>query len=35
MMNHVTVDDDSRRAVEFRASRIIDRFVVPVFAEQC
>jgi hypothetical protein len=34
-MNHVTVDDDSRRAVEFRAARIIDCFVVPVIAKQC
>src|SRR5437762_2322866 len=33
-MNHVTVDDYSRRAVEFRASRIIHRFVVTAFTEQ-
>src|SRR5207249_8061846 len=34
-MNHVTVDDDSRRAVEFRAARIIDCFVVAVITKQC
>src|SRR5262245_57045683 len=33
-MNHVTMDDDSRSTVEFAPSRIIDRLVVSVIAEQ-
>src|SRR4030095_1964456 len=35
VMNHVTVDDDSRRAVGFGASRIINCFVIAVVCEQC